>query len=74
VRSFPAQVLLLISSASSLPAMSFACIYAYSIVFKKLLIDIPQMAMTHGVINAFGFSLCGLIAWTIVELSGGRRS
>jgi hypothetical protein len=66
--------------------MSLACIYAYSIVAKKLIIDIPQMAMTHGVINAFGFALCGLVAWSIVKpasqaappgipfsrLSGGR--
>ncbi len=74
VKSIPAQILLLISSASTLPAMTFACIYAYSVLFKKLLIDIPQMAMTHGVINAFGFVLCGLIAWTIVDFSAGRRS
>ena len=70
----PAQILLLISSASSLPAMTFACIYAYSIVFKKLLIDIPQMAMTHGVVNAFGFALCGLIAWTIIHISGDGKA
>jgi hypothetical protein len=63
----PAQILLLISSASSLPAMTFACLYAYSIVFKKLLIDIPKMAMTHGIVNAFGFALCGLIAWSIIN-------
>jgi len=63
----PAQILLLVSSASSLPAMTFACLYAYSIVFKKLLIDIPKMAMTHGIVNAFGFALCGLIAWAIIN-------
>ncbi|MGH9968818.1 MAG: YndJ family protein [Pyrinomonadaceae bacterium] len=67
IRSLPAQVLLLISSASSLPAMGLACVYAYSIVFKQLLIDIPQMAMTHGLLNAFGFALCGLIAWVILD-------
>lgn len=66
-RSLPAQVLLLISSASSLPAMGLACVYAYSIVFQQLLIDIPQMAMTHGLLNAFGFTLCGLFAWLILD-------
>lgn len=69
IPSIPAKILLLISSVSSLPAMMLACAYAYSIVFKKLIIDIPQMAMTHGVANAFGFALCGLIAWSLLENS-----
>jgi hypothetical protein len=60
------RVLLLISSVSCLPAMGLACAYAYSIVFQELIIDIPQMAMTHGVANAFGFSLCGLMGWCMV--------
>jgi hypothetical protein len=68
IRPLPAQILLLISSVSSLPAMALACVYAYSIVFKKLIIDIPQMATTHGIANAFGFALCGLVAWAIIAL------
>jgi hypothetical protein len=67
LKSIPGRVLLLLSSVSCLPAMLLACIYAYSIVFKQLLIDIPQMAMTHGILNAFGFSLCGLVAWCLVH-------
>jgi hypothetical protein len=67
MKSIPGRVLLLISTVSCLPAMVLACIYAYSIVFKQLLIDIPQMAMTHGILNAFGFSLCGLVAWCFVN-------
>lgn len=75
MESIPGRVLLLISTVSCLPAMALACIYAYSIVFKQLLIDIPQMAMTHGILNAFGFSLCGLVAWCLVdpESSSARR-
>ena len=46
--------------------MALAGVYAYSIVFHKLIVDIPQMAMTHGVINAFGFALCGLVAWVLI--------
>ena len=65
------RVLLVISSLAVLPAMALACVYAYSIVFNKLIIDIPQMAMTHGIANAFGFSLCGLTAWAII---GGSSS
>lgn len=70
----PAQILLLISSASSLPAMAFACLYAYSIVFKKLFLAIPQMAATHGVVNAFGFALCGLVAWSIMDRSNKHNT
>ena len=67
VPSLPARILLVISSASTLPAMVLACAYAYSIVAHKLIIDIPQMAMTHGLINAFGFAVCGLVAWTLIQ-------
>ena len=66
IPSLAARILLLISSASTLPAMVLACAYAYSIVFQTLIIDIPQMAMTHGLINAFGFTLCGLAAWALI--------
>jgi hypothetical protein len=61
------RILLGISSLSSFSAMVLACLYAYSIVAKKLIIDIPQMAMTHGLLNAFGFATCGLIAWSIIK-------
>ena len=61
------KILLVISSLASIPAMLLAPIYAYSIVFQKLIIDIPQMAMTHGVANAFGFALCGLVAWVLIQ-------
>lgn len=61
--SRPAQLLLVLSSISSLISMVLASLYAYSIVTKTLIVDIPQMAMSHGIINALGFSLCGLLAW-----------
>ena len=61
------RILLGISSLSSFSAMVLARLYAYSIVAKKLIIDIPQMAMTHGLLNAFGFVTCGLLAWSIIK-------
>lgn len=61
------EVLLLISSVASSLAMVLACIYAYSIAARRLIISIPQMAMFHGVANALGFSLCGLIAWSFIR-------
>jgi len=63
-----AQVLLVIASLSSLVAMVLAVLYAYSIVTRTLILDIPQMAMTHGLLNSLGFSLCGLTAWAIESL------
>ena len=36
--------------------MVLACLYAYSIVTHTLIIDIPHMAMTHGLLNSFGFA------------------
>jgi hypothetical protein len=66
IRSVAARLLLGVSAISSASAMVFACLYAYSIVARTLIIDIPHMAMTHGVINSFGFALCGLIAWSLV--------
>ena len=71
VPSLLPRILLVISSLACIPAMVLAGIYAYSIVFQKLIVDIPQMAMTHGVLNAFGFALCGLVAWTAIV---GRNS
>jgi hypothetical protein len=61
MRRRAAAVLLSISAASALPGMAFAAIYAWN----HELIDIPLMAQTHGVLNALGFSLCGMLAWTI---------
>jgi hypothetical protein len=66
VPSLIPRILLVVSSLSVIPAMALASLYAYSIVFHKLIVDIPQMAMTHGVINAFGFALCGMVAWVLL--------
>jgi YndJ-like protein len=65
--SLPPRLLLVVSSASSLIAMVLASLYAYSIVTRTLIIDIPHMAMSHGIINALGFSLCGLLGWAIAQ-------
>ncbi len=65
--SRPAQILLVTSSVSSVIAMMLACAYAYSIVTKQLIINIPHMAMSHGIMNAVGFSLCGLLGWCLLS-------
>ena len=65
IASTSVRLLFLIAALSSCVAMVLACLYAYSIVTKTLIIRIPTMAMTHGVLNAFGFVTCSLIAWSI---------
>jgi YndJ-like protein len=60
------QVLLGVASLSSAFAMVLACLYAYSIVARTVILDIPMMAVTHGIANAVGFALCGLVAWSLI--------
>ena len=57
------RLLLLVGALSSCSAMVLACLYAYSLATKTLILNIPTMAMTHGLLNAFGFVTCNLIAW-----------
>jgi hypothetical protein len=64
INSRIARVFLLTGSLSSCAAMVLACLYAYSIVSHTLIIDIPYMAMTHGLLNSLGFALCSLLAWS----------
>jgi hypothetical protein len=64
---FAARLLLTISAAASTSAMLLACAYAYSIVARRLIVSIPQMAFTHGIVNALGFSFCGLLAWSLIH-------
>jgi hypothetical protein len=47
--------------------MVLACLYAYSLVAHVLILRIPTMALTHGLLNAFGFVTCSLIAWSIIN-------
>ena len=44
--------------------MVLACLYAYSLATHTLILTIPTMAITHGLLNAFGFVTCSLIAWS----------
>jgi hypothetical protein len=62
-----ARLLLLVAAVSSCTAMVLACLYAYSLVAHVLILRIPTMALTHGLLNAFGFVTCSLIAWSIIN-------
>ena len=58
------KVLLILGALSSCSAMVLASLYAYSLVTHTLILTIPKMAMTHGILNAFGFVTCSLYAWS----------
>ena len=74
VTSLPGRVLLVIGALSTCVAMVLACLYAYSLATKILIIDIPTMALTHGLLNAFGFVTCSLLAWTVITLHSRSKS
>ena len=63
--SSSARLLLFLGALSSCVAMVLACLYSYSLVAHVLILRIPTMAMTHGLLNAFGFATCSLVAWSI---------
>lgn len=68
-----ARTLLAISALSLPVAMMLVCIYAVGDFTGHELITIPQMAASHGILNSFGFALCGLIAWTLVTCERQAR-
>src|SRR5215213_8134246 len=60
------RTLLSIGAVCSCAAMVLACLYAYSLATQTLILTIPKMAMTHGLLNAFGFVTCSLFVWSRV--------
>ncbi len=60
----PAVLMLMGTSAMALAtAMALALIYAVGQYLGAALLDIPAMLPTHGLLQAAGFALCGLLAW-----------
>lgn len=56
---------LYVSSFSVAAGMGIAGIYAVGDWLHRDWLVIPQVAQTHGVLNALGFSLCGILGWLI---------
>jgi len=67
IPSLNARLLLSIAALASCTAMVLACLYAYSLVAHVVILRIPTMAMTHGLLNAFGFAACSLLAWSNIN-------
>jgi len=58
------RTLLIAGAVASCAAMVLASLYSYSLVAHTVVLTIPGMAVTHGLLNAFGFVTCSLLAWT----------
>src|SRR6185369_9948570 len=67
ITSLSARVMLAVGALSSCGAMVLASLYSYSLVAHVLILRIPTMALTHGLLNAFGFATCSLLAWSILS-------
>jgi hypothetical protein len=65
VDSTAARVLLSASGLAPLVPMVLAVEYSAGHVFGFPTLDIRAMALIHGDLNALGFSLLGLVAWSI---------
>ncbi len=65
LRSRAARAFLVVSSAAVLVAMGLSGVYALGEFLRTGWLSIPRMAQTHGILNALGFVLCGLLAWTL---------
>jgi hypothetical protein len=60
-----AQTLLVVSAASLVVTMLFAAAYAVGQFLATPIVGIPRMVQVHGWLNALGFVMCGLLAWTL---------
>ena len=60
-RSRLARFLVLVSAGSLLTAMLLAGVYGIGELAGQGFIAIPRMVVSHGMLNALGFTLCGLL-------------
>jgi len=65
-----ARMLLQVAAGAIFAGMVLSASYAVADYVGSEVLTIPQMARTHGVLNAVGFCLPGLLGW-VVERKGG---
>jgi hypothetical protein len=66
-----ARVLLQVSPGAVFAAMIFSGAYAVADFAGSGVLPIPLMAKTHGLLNAMGFCLCGLLGWLVETAKRG---
>ncbi len=63
--------LLFVSAAAPWVAMGLALLWAANQYWPQVpALSVPEMVPTHGALNAFGFVLCGLLGFFLVERRG----
>ena len=62
-RSILTRIGFVISGASLFAAMVLALGFGFRYVIPNFALTMPQMWAIHGTLNAFGFGLCGILAW-----------
>ena len=60
-----ARVLLYVASVTVFAGMVLSTVYAVADFRGSDVLPIPQMARTHGILNAVGFCLPGLLGWLV---------
>jgi ATP/ADP translocase len=65
VQDATARVLLQLAAGTIFAGMVLSAAYAIADYAGSDVLTIPQMARTHGILNAFGFCLLGLLGWLI---------
>jgi hypothetical protein len=60
-----ARVLLQVASAAVFAGMVLSGTYAIADLLGSDVLTIPQMARTHGILNAVGFCMLGLLGWLV---------
>jgi Ca2+/Na+ antiporter len=61
----PAAVLAVVGGASLLVSMPLAIAYATQALIGTAWLSVGTMAAIHGTLNAFGFALAAIVAWTL---------
>ena len=74
VRPAHAKALLALSALAGLWATPLGFAYTLVQFVPEIGIEIPWMVRFHGVVQAFGLVLCGLLGWTFASASAAARS
>ncbi len=72
IRPGAAKLLLGVSAVSLVAAMILAAAYAVGEFTERYWLLIPRMAGIHGTANALGFTLCGLLGWSLAVMKNKR--
>jgi hypothetical protein len=71
-KSRGARRLLFVAGESVAAGMILAAVWAVGEYPLQSFVNIRQMAEFHGVLNAVGFAVCGLLGWRIVRSESAK--